>query len=161
MFFKKILLIGFCFVLLKAFSQKTYHKIYYKNGNLKEEGWIKKNKKNGYWKFYYENGVLKSKGHFKDNLETKYWYFFRKNSIKEKEGHYFSGKQNKWWLYYDDKGHIYHKCQLKDNKKNGYCLIYKMEKLTKVAKFQQGKKIKEWTDLKSFKKDNNLSDLKE
>lgn len=161
MSFKKLLFITFCFLSLQAFCQeKTYHKAYYKNGNLKEEGWIKKDKKNGYWKFYHKNGNLKSEGRFKDNLETKYWHFYRENKSKEKEGHFLLGKQNKWWLYYDDMGHINHKCQLKDNQKNGYCLMYKMEKLVKAAKYQNGKKIKEWTDFKSFRKENKLSDLK-
>ena len=77
-----------------------------------------------------------------------------------KEGHYLAGKKNKWWLFYDDMGHINHKCQLKDNLKNGYCLIYDMEKLVKASKYIEGKKIKEWTDYKSFRKENKLSDLR-
>ena len=38
--------------------------------------------------------------------------------------------------------------------------MYKNEKLVSASKFKAGKKIKEWTDLKSFKEENNLSDLK-
>ncbi|MFY0629853.1 MAG: hypothetical protein JXR05_05690 [Flavobacteriaceae bacterium] len=159
--FKKLLFISICFLSLQAFCQKkTYHKTYYKNGKLKEEGWVKKNQKNGYWKFYYRNGNLKSEGRFKNDLETKYWYFYNKDNSKKKEGHYLEGKQNKWWLFYDDMGYVNHKCQLKNNQKNGYCLIYKKEKLIKASKYQKGKKIKEWTDLKSFKKENSLFDLR-
>jgi len=54
---------------------------------------------------------------------------------------------------------INHKCQLKNNQKNGYCLRYQNKKIVKAEKYKAGKKIKEWTDLKSFKKDNKLSDL--
>tara|TARA_R110001632_G_scaffold18712_19_gene57706 strand:- start:6218 stop:6703 length:486 start_codon:yes stop_codon:yes gene_type:complete len=160
MSFKKLFYICFCFLSLQTFCQKkTYHKAYYQDGKMKEEGWVKGDQKNGYWKFYHENGNIKSEGRFKNNLETKYWSFYRANQSKEKEGHFLLGKQNKWWLYYDDMGHINHKCQLKNNQKNGYCFIYKMEKMVKASKYQNGKKIKEWTDFKSFRKENSLSDL--
>ena len=38
--------------------------------------------------------------------------------------------------------------------------MYKNEALISAVKFKAGQKIKEWTDLKSFKKENKLSDLK-
>lgn len=43
---------------LIAFTQKKYQKVYYKNGKLKEEGWILNDKKIAFWKLYYENGNL-------------------------------------------------------------------------------------------------------
>ena len=55
---------------------KTYQKAYYKNGILKEEGWLKNNNKVGYWKFYYKNGNIKKEGHFTKDKPTKYWYFY-------------------------------------------------------------------------------------
>jgi antitoxin component YwqK of YwqJK toxin-antitoxin module len=142
------------------FSQKKYQKEYYKNGQLKQEGWVLNNHKIDYWKFFYKNGNLKKEGLFKDNLETKYWYFYSENSIKEKEGHFIEGQQNDWWLFYDKKGHVIHKCQLKNNQKNGYCLIYQEGTLIKASKFKKGKKINEWKDFSSFKKENSLSDLR-
>ena len=148
------------FISIAIFSQKVYHKSFYDNGNIKEEGWLKDDKKVAYWKFYYRNGQLKKEGHFKKNLPTKYWYFYRKNTSKEKEGHFIKGKQNNWWLYYDADGNVDHKCQLKDNHKNGYCLLYKKRKLVKAVQFKNGKKIKEWSDFSSFKKENNLNDLR-
>lgn len=162
MLLKQLFFLCLCCLSVSGFCQKKqYSKIYYNNGNLKEEGWIEQEQKTGYWKFYYKNGTLKKAGHFKDNLETKYWYFYRRDASKEKEGHYEKGKQNKWWLFYDNMGHINHKCQLKDNQKNGYCLMYKMKKLIRAEKYRQGKKINEWTDFKSFRRENNLSDLKQ
>ena len=50
--------------------------------------------------------------------------------------------------------------QLKNNQKNGYCLLYKKQKLVKAVKFKNGKKIKEWSDFSSFKEENSLNDLK-
>ncbi|CAM1343145.1 toxin-antitoxin system YwqK family antitoxin [Tenacibaculum amylolyticum] len=158
---KNNLLIGFLLLFSSVvFAQKQYAKNYHTNGNLKEEGWVKDNLKHGYWKFYYPNGVLKEKGHFKKGLKHKYWYFYRADSFKEKEGHYINGLQNKWWLFYDNNGDVGHKCQLKNNIKNGYCLVYQKRKLVKASKFVNGKKIKEWKDFSSFKKENNLNDLK-
>ncbi|WP_299106389.1 hypothetical protein [uncultured Tenacibaculum sp.] len=156
---KEIMLFVLFLFSLQSFSQKKYHKAFYGNGKIKEEGWLLKDKKTKYWKFYYKNGTLKKEGHFKNNLPIKYWYFYRKDASKEKEGHFVNGKQNKWWLYYDNDGNVNHKCQLKNDKKNGYCLLYKKQKLVKAVKFKNGKKINEWTDFSSFKKENSLKDL--
>ena len=141
-------------------SQKTYQKTYFKNGNLKEEGWTFQNKKVDYWKFYYKNGNIKKEGRFKNNLEINYWYFYKENFSKEKEGHFNKGKKSNWWIFYDDWGFVNHKCQLKNNQKNGYCLLYENQKLIKASKFKNGKKLKEWKDVSSFKKENSLNDLR-
>ena len=122
-------------------------------------GWIKNNQKNGYWKFYYENGNVEKEGRYSTNKPIKYWYFYTQNGFKKSEGHFTKGNKANWWLFYDDMEKINHKCQLKNNQKNGYCLMYKNEKLVSAAKFKAGKKIKEWTNLKAFKKENNLLDL--
>lgn len=158
MFQKPIVIVFFlCSFCINA--QKKYYKSFYSNGQLKQEGWIKNNKKNGYWKFYYKNGNLEKEGHFIDNLQIKYWYFYARNTIKKKEGHFKNGLKNNWWLFYDYKGQLEHKCQLEKNQKNGFCFKYQENKLIKAEKYKSGLKIKEWTDLKSFKKENSLSDL--
>ena len=158
MFRKRLVLLLFmCSLFVSA--QKKHHKNYYSNGQIKEEGWVIDGQKNGYWKFYYSNGILTKEGHFKNNKPTKYWYFYRKNKSKEKEGHFKNGQKNNWWLFYSKQGEMNHKCQLKDGKKNGFCFRYHQSKLIKAEKYRKGKKIKEWTNLKSFKKENSLSDL--
>lgn len=157
---KGVMFLALFLFSISIFSQKKYHKSYFSNGNLKEEGWLKKNQKVNYWRFYHKNGLVKKEGHYKNNLPTKYWYFYRNDASKEKEGHFVKGKQNKWWLYYDNDGNVNHKCQLKDNQKNGYCLLYKKQKLIKAVKFKNGKKINEWTDFSSFRKENSLKDLR-
>ena len=141
-------------------DERSYTKAYYSNGELRSEGWIENDSKESYWKFYYPNGNLQKEGHFSNDKPTKYWYFYRENGTLEREGHFSKGTKQLWWLFYDDIGKIYHKCQLKNNKKDGYCLRYLNEKLVKAEKYKAGKKIKEWTDFRSFKKENKLSDLK-
>lgn len=82
---KTFLFLSLSFISLASFSQKKYQKIFYKNGQLKEEGWLLNNKKTAFWKFYYENGNLEKEGHFVANLETNYWYFYGKDASKKKK----------------------------------------------------------------------------
>ena len=117
-------------------SSKKYHKVFYENGNKKAEGWIQNNKKTGYW------------------------YYYNINQQKKAEGHYVNDKKEKWWIFYNDKNEVIHKCQLKNGIKNGYCLMYKDGELSSAQKYNNGKKISEWFDFSSFKKENKLSDLR-
>ena len=159
--FQKTILLAFLCINTSLLSQTKYVKNFYNNGQVQEEGWLKNNKKNSFWKYFYRNGDLKKEGHFKNNLETKYWYFYRPNKLLEREGHFIKGAKTNWWLYYDKAGNLAHKCQLKNNQKNGYCLLYKMKQIVKASKYKNGKKIKEWTDFSSFKDENNLNDLRQ
>ena len=147
------------FFSISVSAQKDYKKTYFDDGTLKEEGWQEKNKKTGYWKFYHPNGKIAKEGHYKNNQASKYWYFYRTDGTKESEGHYENNFKNMWWIFYDNTEIINHKCQLKNNVKNGYCLMYKNKKIISARKYKAGKQIKEWTDFKSFKKENNLRDL--
>ncbi|WP_040560083.1 hypothetical protein U8527_20470 [Kordia algicida OT-1] len=157
----KNLFLIICFsVTFSVSGQKEYEKTYYDNGQMKEEGWVKNDVKTKYWKFYYPNGALKKEGRFKNGKPTKYWYFYRENKTKKSEGHYVNGVKSKWWLFYDEQGKVNHKCQLKNNQKNGYCLRYINEKLVSAEKYKHGKKIGEWTDLASFKRENSVWDLR-
>ena len=67
--FQKVVIFLFFLCSFCVNAQKKYHKSYYSNGQIKEEGWIQNSDKNGYWKFYYKNGNLKKEGHFLNNLE--------------------------------------------------------------------------------------------
>ena len=155
----KVLLV-FLFICNLALGQKNYQKNYFDNGSLASEGWIESGKKVRYWKFYHDNGNLKSEGHYNNNLAHKFWKYYRYNGTKQSEGHVINGKKTKWWVFYDELENVNHKCQLKDGVKDGYCLRYKNNKLVKAEKYANGKKINEWTDYRSFRKENKLSDLK-
>lgn len=159
---QKIFLIAFLIVSFfqSSKAQKIYHKEYYANGTVKAEGWLLNDNKVDYWKLYHTNGIIAEKGHYKNNIRQNYWYFYSTNNKPKLEGHYEKGKMTNWWLYYDANGKVNHKCQLNMGVKNGYCLMYKNEKIASAAKFRNGKKIKEWFNLKNFKKENNLSDLR-
>ena len=137
-----------------------YHKEYYETGAPKAEGWVKNGIKTGYWKFYHENGKRSEQGHYRNNLREEYWYFYTENGILEKEGHYYKGKKSNWWLFYDSNGRLDYKCQLSDGIKSGYCLQYNYGDITSASKYYKGEKLKDWYDIRSFKKENRLTDLK-
>ncbi|PCJ98837.1 MAG: hypothetical protein COA50_00950 [Flavobacteriaceae bacterium] len=152
------------FLLLALFffpSDKVqYLKEYYDNGVLKAEGWSQKESKTGYWKFYFRNGKKSEEGHFDHNQRKDYWFYYHSNGNLMKEGHFVNGKKANWWSFYNRKGIIIHKCQLNMGIKNGYCLKYDNEDISSAEKYKNGKKIKEWFSFSSFKKENNMSDLK-
>jgi len=141
-------------------ASKEYIKIYYPNGVLKSEGWVDGKSKVDYWKYYFPNGVVMKKGHYDNDIKEGYWYFYRTNGVLKMEGHFMKGEMGLWWLFYDQKGNVDHKCQLKNGVKDGYCLKYKDSKLTSAEKYQDGVRIKQWFDFASFKKENDLSDLR-
>lgn len=159
--FPKIIFLATLFLFFgKPFEENPhYSREYYETGNLKAEGWLKDGVKTDYWKFYHPNGKLSEEGHYKSNRKEKYWHFYFQTGKPEKEGHFENGKMTDWWLFYDQTGRVNHKCQLSNGKKNGYCLRYSNEKLTSAEKYRNGKKIKEWFSLGSFRKENSLSDL--
>ena len=160
----KVLYIVFYFLFYINSTGETvsteYIKEFYPTGTLKSEGWIMGDDKIRYWKYYYPNGTLMKKGHYKHNIKVGYWYFYSTNGLLEKEGHFIHGNMGLWWLFYDGQGNIDHKCQLTNGVKDGYCLRYENEKLISAEKYKNGKKVEEWYDFASFKKDNNLSKLK-
>ena len=156
---KIVVLLIFLISTSYVFSQKTYVKKVDESNLLTEEGWIQNGLKKDYWFYYHSNGEVRSQGHYKNNLKEGFWKYYSVNKIIEKEGHFTHGEKVNWWVFYTKNGTLNYKCQLKNNLKNGYCLIYLKDKIVRIEKYIDDKKIDEWTDLKSFKKENNLSDL--
>lgn len=143
-----------------SFRNREYTREFYSSGKLKSEGWLTNGTKSNYWKFYHPNGKLSEEGHYANGQREKYWHFYTSDGRPERKGHYENGSMTDWWLFYDNNGKINHKCQLEGGKKNGYCLMYVNEKLTSAEKYSHGKKVDEWYSFSSFRRENNLSDLK-
>lgn len=118
------------FLISSSFAQKEYIRNYYPNGKLKEEGWISNAIKTDYWFYYYENGN------------------------KKEEGHYQNNKKTNWWIFYNEKQLITKKCEYKNNQLNGLTILYEKGMIIKAEKYSNGKKIKTWTKIEEFKKDN-------
>lgn len=155
----------YLFLVLSLFSStelipiKHYSKIYYENGTLKSEGWLADNYKDGYWKYYYENGKLSSKGHFQNNKKDGYWYFYDQDENLEKEGHFVYGSAENWWIFYEIGTSNKMKVQFKNNKKNGFALCYKNNRLIRAEKYINDSKTGEWTTISGFKRDNPNADF--
>ncbi|CCG53635.1 Protein of unknown function [Flavobacterium indicum GPTSA100-9 = DSM 17447] len=107
-----------------------------------------------YFKQYYENGILKEEGWLKNNKKTDYWYYYYEKGNKKEEGHYFNNKKIKWWIFYDEKQVVLKKSEYKNDELNGLTIIYKKGKIVSAEKYSSGIKIKQWNTLEEFKKDN-------
>lgn len=143
----------FC-TIAQAYGNKMYTKEYDSNGNIQAEGWLINSQKTDYWTFYHTNGEVASKGHFEDDNRTGYWYFYNENQELLKEGHYDKGNVQNWWIFYDIANQEKRKIQYRNNQRNGFCLIYKKNKLTKAEKYRNDLLIGMWDDLRSFRRDN-------
>jgi len=124
---------SFFLIILLSFLpvsiEKTYFKNYFKNGNLKSEGWLYKNQKVDYWFYYFENGNKKSQGSYKDNKKTD------------------------WWIVYRIDGTILKKCEYKNDVLNGLCILYNQDKIICAEKYENGIKKKIYYSVEEFKKD--------
>ncbi len=109
--FNNVLLI-FIFITIKSFGQvpgggeNQYKKIYYDNGVLASEGFLKDGKPNGYWKTYYPTGELKSEGNRDEFLLQGTWKFYRVDGSLEKEINYAEDKKQGYFRTYDDGGNL-------------------------------------------------------
>ena len=134
------------------FSVKTY----YKNGFIKENGTYLNNQKNGFWQTYNQKQILIHCGLFVKGQKTGYWHYYNQDGILIKEGSFVENKKNNWWSFFDKKGVLTHKCQLKLDLADGYCIYYKDDKIVKGKYFKKGILTHEWNDWKSFRKDYKL-----
>ena len=163
MIFRFLFLLLIPFGSLQESNDDRYYKDFYMDGTLKEEGWKESEKKIGYWYFYHTNGKIASQGNFKNNKKDGYWYFYNAKSKKIKEGHFKKNNAENWWIIYDiadaSTNKIVRKYQFRNNKKNGFCLLYKNNELFKAEKYMDDEKIGEWTSIQSFKRDNPNASL--
>lgn len=134
-------------------AKKIYHKQYYTNGNMQQQGWLLKSIKTDYWYSYYTNGVIQEEGAYTDGKRNKFWKFYNENGKKIKEGHFVNDEEDGWWCTYNN-NMLQAKIEYKDGKRNGLVLLYKDGKLYKAEKYMDDKKIGEWTDYFAYKRDN-------
>lgn len=144
--------IYFLFLFPSLETKKEYKKEYYDTGTLKEEGWVNNNLKEGYWIYFFNDGGTQKKGHYHKGKKQGYWYFYSQENVLLKEGHFNIGLKDNWWTFYERK--LLLKVQYKKNKRNGFGLVYHNKKLKKAIKFEEDKKVGEWSSLMSFRRDN-------
>lgn len=133
--------------------REGYWKFYSKEGTLMKTGKFKNNLESGYWKFYSKKNTLCKTGRFKKGVKEGYWHFYTQEGIPLEAGSFKNGKKTKWWSFFNRIGQLTHKCELKENLKNGFCVHYQKDKIVKGTYYKKGAKTNEWRDWSSFKKD--------
>jgi antitoxin component YwqK of YwqJK toxin-antitoxin module len=133
--------------------EKIYLKTYYKSGEIKAEGWMEENQKTDYWYNYFRNGKVESKGSFVRDKKSGYWYFYDQQSRLLREGHFRAENKENWWVFYDSPV-ILHKMQFENNRKNGFCFIYKNGVIAKADRYKNDTLKGSWRSIAAFKKDN-------
>ena len=78
--------------LLAQDMTQTYHE----NGQLKAEGSLKNNQREGIWTLYHPNGEVNAKGNYTNNEPHSKWMFcFYPNGKVKKQGYLLNGlKEN-------------------------------------------------------------------
>ena len=80
---------------------------YYESGQLKMEGEMKDDHREGEWKAYFPDGRLQSSGFFKDGLRTGAAKVWQENGNLLQEGSYKDGKHVGKWRFYDEQGLLF------------------------------------------------------
>ena len=78
----------------------------YETGQVKMEGGMKGEKREGEWKAYFPDGRVQSEGTFVDGLRTGKATVWQANGNLLQEGFYKEGKHVGKWKYYDEMGDL-------------------------------------------------------
>ena len=79
----------------------------YETGQVKMEGGMKGEKREGEWKAYFPDGRVQSEGTFVDGLRTGKATVWQANGNLLQEGYYKEGKHVGKWKYYDEMGDLF------------------------------------------------------
>ena len=79
---------------------------YYESGQVKMEGGMKGDKREGEWKAYFPDGRVQSIGTFVDGLRTGVATVWQENGNLLQEGFYKKGRHCGKWKFYDEQGDI-------------------------------------------------------
>jgi len=141
---KKILLLLFIILFswqIKA-QQKNdsmiFTKIYYPNGKISSEGYVRNNKPDGYWKTYSKTGILVSEGNRKNYELDSLWKFYNDSSKLFMTIFYKNDKKNGFKTTFNETGKIEE--NFKDDIKEGLTIYYYGDSLVrKTVTFVNGK----------------------
>ena len=78
----------------------------YETGQVKMEGGMKGNKREGEWKAYFPDGRVQSIGTFVNGLRTGQATVWQENGNLLQEGSYKDGRHVGKWKYYDEQGNL-------------------------------------------------------
>lgn len=78
----------------------------YETGQVKMEGTMKGDKRDGEWKAYFPDGRVQSEGTFVNGLRTGKATVWQANGNLLQEGYYKEGRHIGKWKYYDEQGNL-------------------------------------------------------
>ena len=78
-----------------------YNILYYPNGKILSEGYMKNGKPEGYWKTYYTTGILKAEGNRKNYLLDSVWIFYNSTGDTISKINYLLGRKNGYYTEYN------------------------------------------------------------
>ena len=80
---------------------------YYQTGELKMEGTMKNDKREGEWKAFFPDGRVQSIGTFENGLRIGKATVWQENGNLLQEGFYKEGKHVGHWKFYDEQGNLF------------------------------------------------------
>ena len=84
----------------------THEMEYYETGELKMEGDMKGEKRDGEWKAFFPDGRLQSEGLFENGIRVGKSTIYYQNGNVYKEGYYDNGSLTGRWTTYDEQGYV-------------------------------------------------------
>lgn len=85
-------------------EEKVEEKIFFPTGELRMQGPIKNNLRDGIWKSYFKNGNIQSEGVFENGLRNGVAVVYHENGNKLYEGFYTQGQKSGNWKFYGKDG---------------------------------------------------------
>ncbi len=103
-----IWLLAVCKTLTAQQQKDTteYTKLFYENGKIYSEGFLKNGKPEGYWKTYHPNGKLKSEGNRRNYLLDSTWIFYTEKGIPSLTYTYSKGRKEGKKQTFDENGKL-------------------------------------------------------
>lgn len=79
---------------------------YYETGEVKMEGGMKGENREGEWKAYFPDGKIQSDGFFENGIRVGKATIYYENGNVYKEGYYKNGNLTGQWTTYDEQGYV-------------------------------------------------------
>jgi uncharacterized protein len=123
-------------------------KIFYPNGQISSEGYVRDGKPDGYWKTYYVTGILKSEGKRSNFLLDSTWNFYNQAGELTEVINYNLGKRGGYTYRYDynnpqqpgKKTLVSKELYINDKKEGESQYYYNTGELKEIVNYKDGKK---------------------
>jgi len=130
-------------------NNNGYNKIYYPNGKLSSEGYMRNGQPDGYWKTYFPTGIIKSEGNRKNHLLDSIWIFYNEAGDTLQKVSYIMGKKNGFTVSYNasqtqdplSRGKVISRELFVNDKREGVSLFYYPDgKIKEEVQFSNNKR---------------------